>query len=251
MYNKEIKVIKKAIKKACKKFLSDFHVERKAKGSFDYVTENDLACEKYLTAVIKKHFPKDNFLTEEFSHDGTLKDRTWIIDPIDGTINFMQGLPIYGLQMAFYDRGETQFAFIALPTAKELYFAQNGCGAYLNGKQIVVDKNVEMANTIVCTSDPKHNDADYDFYFRFAKAVATKTLCIRMLGAACCSYSAVASSKVGAYVLVTNNEWDYMPGMLICKEAGAVCLSGTILSKKYNIACCNENLGKFLVKNMK
>ena len=251
MYNKEIKIIKKAIKKACKKFLSDFHVERKAKGAFDYVTESDLACEKYLTKVIKKHFPKDNFLTEEFSHDATLQDRTWIIDPIDGTINFMQGLPIYGLQMAFYDRGETQFAFIALPTAKELYFAQNGCGAYLNGKQLVVNKNVEMADALIVTNEPKHTDAEFDFYGKFVKKVVSKTLGLRLLGASCWEYTAVASSKVGAYVLVTNNEWDYMPGMFICKEAGAVCLSGTILSKKYNIACCNENLGKFLVKNMK
>lgn len=251
MYNKEIKVIKKAIKKACKKFLSDFHVERKAKGSFDYVTENDLACEKYLTAVIKKHFPKDNFLTEEFSHDGTLKDRTWIIDPIDGTINFMQGLPIYGLQLAFYDRGETQFAFIALPTAKELYFAQNGCGAYLNGKQLVVNKNVEMADALIVTNEPKHTDAEFDFYGKFVKKVVSKTLGLRLLGAGCWEFTAVASSRIAAYFLISNNEWDYMPGMLLCKEAGAVCLSGTILSKKYNLACCNENLSKFLIKNIK
>ena len=251
MYNKEIKVIKKAIKKACKKFLSDFHVERKAKGAFDYVTESDLACEKYLTKVIKKHFPKDNFLTEEFSHDGTLKDRTWIIDPIDGTINFMQGLPIYGLQLAFYDRGETQFAFIALPTAKELYFAQNGCGAYLNGKQLIVNKNVEMADALIVTNEPKHTDAEFDFYGKFVKKVVSKTLGLRLLGASCWEYTAVASSRIAAYFLISNNEWDYMPGMLLCKEAGAVCLSGTILSKKYNLACCNENLGKFLVKNIK
>ena len=63
MYNKEIKLMTKHIKKAAKKFLSDFHVKKKAKGSFDFVTESDLACEKYLTKVIKKHFPKDNFLT--------------------------------------------------------------------------------------------------------------------------------------------------------------------------------------------
>lgn len=252
MYDKEIKVMEKALRKVEKKIFNRGAKDKNIKGQADFVTDKDLACEKYLRKVIKKHFPKDKILGEEFSADEQLADRTWVLDPIDGTINYMQDLPECGIQVAFFDRGETQFSFISLPKTDEFFFAKNGNGAYLNGKQIYVDKNVEIQNSIITHCDISMDNTDLaNLHINFIKKTNSKILRNRCYGSACFSYGSVASSKTSAYILITNNAWDILPGMLICKEAGCYCTSTEFYGKKFSIACCNENLGKFILKNLK
>ncbi len=243
MFERETKLMAKAIKKLGKIFLQGAD-EKTAKGSRDYVTDKDLKCEEILINTIKKYFPKDNIVSEETNKSNVLADRTWIIDPIDGTLNFMNYLPECGIQVAFYAQGESQLSFIYLPKLDEFYFAKNGGGAYLNGKQIVVNKNLELDQCMVSFSDHKVDE-------KLKKAIAQKVMSTRLFGSACYSFAKTASSSTAAYLIANNNLWDYMPGMLLCKEAGCTCTSGEIDGTTYNLACCNENLSKFITREIK
>ncbi len=242
MFEREEKIMAKAIKKLGKIFLSGAD-EKFAKGTHDYVTDKDLKCEEFLIATIKKYFPKDNIVSEESNKGNVLADRTWIIDPIDGTLNYMNGLSECGIQVAFYAQGETQLSFIFLPKFDQFYFAKNGCGAFLNGKQIVVNKNLELDDCLVAFCDNRVDD-------NFRKAVKDKVLKLREFGSASYSFAKTADSSLACYFLSTNNLWDIIPGMLLCKEAGCTCTSGEIDGVAYNIACCNENLSRFMTREL-
>ncbi len=243
MFEKEGKFIQKLVKKLNKIFLEGAS-EKMHKGQNDFVTDKDFACEEFLISQIKKHFPKDNIISEETNKGNTLSDRTWIIDPIDGTINYMNGLPECGIQVCFYAQGETQLACLSLPKLNEFYFAKNGNGAYLNGKQIVINKNVEIEDALITLGDGKaKND--------IRKILNKKLLGTRYFGCSSFEFAKTASSSLAGYILITNNVWDYMPGMLLCKEAGATCLTTEFEGIVCSIAMCNENLAKFITRELK
>ena len=126
MYDREIKIARKAIKKLTKIILSES--KEKFDNLNDLVKNKEIECEKLFIELIAKKFPKDKILSEKLNSSSNLQDRTWLIDSIDGRINYARELPIFGTQIAFYDRNETQFAFIFLPKLNELYFAKNGNG---------------------------------------------------------------------------------------------------------------------------
>lgn len=246
MYEREEKIMTKAIKKLGKIFLEGAG-EKFSKGSHDYVTDKDLQIEEELIKIIKKYFPKDNIVSEETNNNNNLVGRTWVIDPIDGTLNYMFGLAECGIQVAFYAQDETQLAFVFLPKLNEFYFAKNGCGAFLNGKQIVVNKNLDLCDCMLSI-----DDFDYTVLDSKTRAnIFKKLLRERVFGASCFEFVKTADSSLAAYLLITNKVWDFLPGMLICKEAGCDCHSGEVNGITYNLAACNENLSKFILREIK
>ncbi len=220
MYQKELDFLKNFVKDAYNRFGDlDFHVNEKA--PFDVVTEVDQSIERYFGEQVQLHFPGDTVHSEEYLNQTVLCDRTWILDPIDGTFNFATGSVHFGIQAAFWDREELRVSVIYLPKLGELYEAIRGGGAFCNGKAISVsDRNPEGA--IFAFGDLPHARPDD---VRDQKSIMEnaieKVAKIRMFGAACVDFTSLASGKTEGVVLFTKNKWDIAPGLLLAEEAGA------------------------------
>ena len=154
MYKRELAFLENTLKTAYARFaVNDLAISEKAE--FDIVTNIDLAIERYFREELLKMFPEDRVLGEEYSSEISLQDRTWILDPIDGTFNFSVGSQLFGLQAALWDHGDLAVSAIYLPKLGEYYHAEKGCGAFLNGERIHVSKR-EAKTAILSFGDLPH-----------------------------------------------------------------------------------------------
>ncbi len=205
-------------------FKTEINVEVIKKSDGTFVTTKDLEIEDTLVRLITENYPTDNFLTEERHTDGVLLDRTWVIDPIDGTNHFMKGSDFYGMQLAFYDRGETQFSVIYIPKTDRLYYAFKNGGAYLNNNKIIFGEPASLEKTIVEFSGALYRCLEEKEHY-IKKMLNPKTgkpyvLDFRYLNSSCIAFSELVSGKTDALIVSTVKLWDIMPGMFLCKEAG-------------------------------
>ena len=232
-YNKELSFITKAIVSSYNKYCN-ITIKQIDKADFDIVTELDYKIEKDISAMIQESFPGDLILGEEHSSDTVVCNRTWTIDPIDGTNNMANGLPLYGVQCSLFDEGQVVVAAIYIPFADEMYSAAIGCGAYLNGKKIQAAK-VDLNHTIVSFGDFSHKrQEDLEQEYKVMGHLADKVARIRMFGAASIDYAYVAAGRIHDVVIYTKNKWDIAPGILLCKEAGAETYSLHTKDGEYN-----------------
>ena len=194
------------------------------KAAFDLVTSTDFNIEKYIISKIKEQYPQDVILSEETNSDTAVAQGlcTWTIDPIDGTYNMANGIKIYGIQCAAYVDGVLNLAAVYLPHFDELYYAKAGEGAYLNGERLQVKQN-SLDHCVVSMGDfPHTRPNDIEQELKVISCLSTKIARIRMFGAACMDFACVASGKTSGTVIFTKNKWDIAPGILLCKEAGAL-----------------------------
>ena len=191
------------------------------KEAFDVVTNVDKGIERYFSEEMKKAFPGDTLLGEEFSAGAALADRTWILDPIDGTFNFSTGSSLFGLQGAFWEKGAIRAGVIFLPAMGELYEAEIGKGAFCNGERIRVSAR-RVPESIVSFGDLPHaRPEDAAFQGRMMQRAYGAIARLRMYGSAAVDFAFLASGKTEGVVLFTQNKWDLMPGMILAQEAGA------------------------------
>lgn len=219
---KELLFLKETLPKAYAKICKG-KIQVSEKAEFDVVTNIDRGIEEFFKEELGKAFPGDPLLGEEHSPDCALSDRTWILDPIDGTYNFSSGSPNFALQAAFWDQGKLCASVIYLPCYDELYEATLGGGAFCNGKRIFVSDR-EVKNSIVSFGDfppsRPHDAADQQILFQNCYRKIART---RMFGSAAIDFTHLASGKIEGVVLFTQNKWDIAPGLLLAKEAGALC----------------------------
>ena len=206
----EIEFLKRIVMEANEITRKKFDIYSKG-GESDLVTDIDLEVEKYLINGIKENYPDFDIVSEEFNTNGSVTDNCFIIDPIDGTINFANNLPLWGIQIACRKDGETIASVISLPRLNEFYYADN-TGAYLNGEKISV-KEVPIKNALYAI-DGNNNLPSMQ---KMRKYSSNR----RCLGAVCVSMSFVASGRIHGAVFRSNKPWDYEPGLFICKMAGA------------------------------
>lgn len=206
----EIEFLKHIVKEAEKIAEQKYEVHTKDdKG--DLVTNLDLEIEKYLISEINKNYPDFDIVSEEFNAENKLTDNCFIIDPIDGTINFANGLPLWGIQIACRKNGKTIASVINLPKLGEFYHADE-TGAYLNDEKIHI-KEVPIKNVLYSITG--HNALP-------SKANMQKySKNFRRLGAACVTFAFVASGKIHGANIRRESLWDYEPGLFLCKMAGA------------------------------
>ncbi|MBR2616073.1 MAG: hypothetical protein IKC69_05290, partial [Clostridia bacterium] len=206
------------------------------KGAFDVVTDVDRRIELYFKSELARVFPGDTLHGEEFSSDMPLSDRTWILDPIDGTYNFATGSPHYGHQAALWDRGAVQVSVIFLPVFDEMYEAVKGHGAFCNGKRLFVS-NRRFEDSILSFGDYPHKRPDD---VRDQKRLMEKSFPIvarlRMFGAASVDFAYLAAGRTEGVVLFTRNKWDIAPGWLLASEVGAAVLGPE--GEDYSFDCC-------------
>lgn len=249
-YKHEIEFMINTMRAAFEKF-GGARMNTAQKSAFDLVTDIDLNIEKYITAAIQAEFPHDRIHGEEFSSDRRVAGRTWTVDPIDGTCNMANGSKLFGMQCALIADGEIVVGAVYLPHLGETIYASKGDGCYFNGKRISV-KDVRVNNAIVSFGDYPHDndnglaDVQHDAIKKLFPQIAK----IRMFGAACMDFSFVAQGRTHGTVLFTKNLWDIAPGIVICREAGAIVTN--LKGKPYKIgddgvvAAANDELSALI-----
>jgi len=195
------------------------------KGEIDLVTEIDCAAEKLIIKIIRKAFPDHSFLCEESGatrrggQAGQSKHR-WIIDPIDGTTNFAHSLPICSVSIAYEENGIVRMGGVYDPVREELFYAEKGRGAFLNGKRIRVSKTKKLNDALLATGFPYDRRKDPDKYLKIFREFLMQAQEIRRLGSAALDLCYVACGRFDGYWEAKLNPWDKAAGMLILKEAG-------------------------------
>lgn len=216
-------IAKKVIKEAGDYALSRFYAKKKisSKGHNDYFTEIDVECERIIIDGIKKYFPKDSFVGEESgktdSIDGTGK-YTWFIDPVDGTHNYITGIPLFGTIIGivkdYPDNPVVEHGLIYLSSEKKLLYASLGKGAYIDGEPIKVsDKKLADSRGIVGVRNIKNN-------YQSVRKVIENAFDIRCIGVAAYGYYLVATGHFDFYVNDQIKDWDNAGSSIIIREAG-------------------------------
>ena len=196
-------------------------VNVRVKKDSTFVTESDLLVEKMLIDNIRKSYPNDNFVTEEFNNENTIQNRTWIIDPIDGTAHYMRGSIFWGIQLAFVDKGEIKFSIICLPKLNEFYYAIKGKGAYLNHKKIGLRKSVPLNESIIEFCGSMHKmKKEKDIIFEKILNNETRPANFMHINACSFAFANLLSARTNTLIISTVKPWNILPGVFITQEAG-------------------------------
>ncbi|MEU7133343.1 inositol monophosphatase family protein [Streptomyces sp. NPDC046261] len=194
---------------------------QESKSGWDLVTEADLRSERLIVEAVQARYPGHGILAEESGAQGAQDDHLWLIDPLDGTLNFARGSGPWGVSIAYAHRGEVRLGMFYDPGADALYHARLGEGAYLNGRPLRVSGEDRLAAAVVVCSashEPWREEAQ-----RIALALwPPSTRSLRMTGCGAGALCALAAGTVDAMVEVDGGPWDYAAGALIVREAGGV-----------------------------
>jgi myo-inositol-1(or 4)-monophosphatase len=190
------------------------------KGVIDLVTEIDRQSEDYLLGEIRKDFPDHHILAEESG--GTRGDgQQWYIDPLDGTVNYAHNIPIFSVSIAYASSGTLSLAVVYDPMRDEMFTAERGKGAHLNGRPLRVSGSTELRRSLLVTGFPYDAwDSEFDNFANFVK-FAKLSQGVRRLGSAALDLCYVAAARFDGFWELALSPWDVAAGGLICEEAGA------------------------------
>jgi len=191
------------------------------KGFNDFVSEVDLASEKEIIRVLKASYPDHAFLGEEsgLSHQA---DNVWIIDPLDGTTNFLHGFPQYCVSIALEQKGEITQAVIYDPNRNDLFTATKGQGAYLNQKRMRVSNKSKLKESILGTGFPFRDFQHLPVYLKIFEDVVRGTSGVRRPGSAALDLAYVAAGWFDGFFEINLSKWDIAAGGLLVTEAGGI-----------------------------
>jgi myo-inositol-1(or 4)-monophosphatase len=192
-----------------------------AKRQNDFVTEVDRAAEAAVIETLRKAYPDHATLAEESGAAG-VSDYTWIIDPLDGTTNFIHGFPQYAVSIALRHRDAITQAVIYDPGRNELFTASKGRGAFLNDRRIRVSKRAHLRDALIGTGFPFREIAHLDEYLRMLKGVTQNTAGVRRAGAAALDLAYVAAGRLDGFWELGLSAWDMAAGSLLIFEAGGL-----------------------------
>lgn len=191
------------------------------KGTSDLVTNIDIELEKKIIQFIKGHFPKDLIIGEESVIDDLTDATTWLIDPIDGTINFSYGSKIYGIQITRVVNKEPVFSVLYLPEIDDFYYAIKGEGAYRNGIKLSVQNSVPIRLSVISFGDFSSSCKDSRPYqIELIDVLKEEVSKIRIFGSSCMDFSAVASGQTHCHIMFSKRIWEFKGGLLLAAEAG-------------------------------
>jgi myo-inositol-1(or 4)-monophosphatase len=187
----------------------------------DLVSEVDRAAEDAIIQTIRNAYPGHAILAEESGATGH-SEYVWIIDPLDGTTNFLHGLPIYAVSIALAHHGQIQHGVIYDPTRNDLYTASRGRGAFLNDRRLRVSKRDKLIDGLIGTGFPFRMFEHLDAYCAMLKDLMGKTAGIRRPGAAALDLAAVAAGRLDGFWEIGLSPWDMAAGVLMITEAGGM-----------------------------
>jgi myo-inositol-1(or 4)-monophosphatase len=198
-------------------------VEVQSKGRNDFVTEIDKAAEADIIETIRRLHPDHAFLAEESGESGNTgsSEVVWIIDPLDGTTNFMHGFPTFAVSIACQIRGRLEHAVVFDPMRQEIFTASRGDGAQVDGRKMRVSKQITLEGSLIATGFPFRADSPWiDEYLAQLKSVMSKVAGIRRPGAAALDLAYVAAGRVDGFWEMGLKPWDTAAGTLLITEAG-------------------------------
>jgi myo-inositol-1(or 4)-monophosphatase len=220
----------KAAEKAARSLNRDFgeveQLQVSRKGPADFVTAADKRAEAIIHEELKKARPGFSFLMEEGGEiKGTDGENRWIIDPLDGTHNFMHGLPHWSISIALETRGEIMAGIVYDPVMDEMFRAERGTSAFMNNKRLRVSNRNQLEMCSVAVGNPGTDKTYMERYFKEVAAISAVSPMIRRMASAALDLSYVAAGRLDAYVERNVKPWDVAAGYLIVKEAGGFCTS--------------------------
>jgi myo-inositol-1(or 4)-monophosphatase len=202
-----------------------------SKGRNDFVTEVDRAAEREIIQIIRRHYPQHAFLAEESGRTGE-HETLWIVDPLDGTTNFLHGFPVFAVSIACQVRGRLEHAVVYDPMRGELFTASRGAGAHLDNRRIRVSKARALEGALIATGFPYRANTRYlDAYLGMLKTVTENVAGVRRPGAAALDLAYVASGRVDGFWEIGLAAWDTAAGTLLIQEAGG--RIGTLTGAEY------------------
>ena len=221
-----INIMYKACRKSSKILVRDFgEIEKlqvSLKGPGNFVTASDKKVEKIIIEELQKARPDYSILSEEI---GEVKNKNqeyrWIIDPIDGTLNFLHGLPHFGISIGLEKNNEIICGIIFDPIKDEIFYAEKGNGSYLNNQRMRVSSRSKLKDSLIITGGPnfasKEKETSFKEYLKISKATLSP---IRKLGSAALDLAYVAAGRCEAFWQRNLNYWDIAAGIILVKEAG-------------------------------
>ena len=190
----------------------------------DFVTEVDHAAEATIIETLLTAYPDHGILAEESgrTHGSQTSDQVWIIDPLDGTTNFIHGFPVYCVSIALAVRGKGEQAVIYDPSRNDLFTATNGRGAYLNERRLRVSKRTQLKESLISTGFPFRPGDNFNNYLRMMSEVMQRTAGLRRPGAAALDLAYVAAGFTEGFFETGLSPWDVAAGSLLVTEAGGL-----------------------------
>jgi myo-inositol-1(or 4)-monophosphatase len=199
--------------------LSEQEIKFTKKNERDILAEADLQSEEIILSAIKLNFPTYSILSEEAGSEKQTSEYFWIVDPIDGTINYAKGSEDYCISIAFSHRDEIILGVIYQPALDKLYVAEKGKGAYLNGKRISVSSENETINALAATDNTSKSPFQ-TMNFQQLVQISTQVRQIRILGSVALHLAKVAEGQLDFYFKKRGHYWDLAAGVLLVQEAG-------------------------------
>jgi len=194
----------------------------RSKRANDFVTRVDGAAEEAVIDIVRKAYPDHGFIAEESGESTPDAEYLWIIDPLDGTTNFIHGFPQYAVSIAVQRRGALEHAVVYDPTKNELFTASKGRGAFLNDRRIRVSKCLKLDDALVGTGFPFKELGRLDLYMKQLQVFMSKSSGVRRAGAAALDLAYVACGRLDAFWELGLAPWDMAAGALLIQEAGGL-----------------------------
>ncbi len=188
----------------------------------DFVTEIDRAAEDAIVGILREAYPDHAILAEESGESGPESEYRWIIDPLDGTTNFIHGMPQYAVSIALEHRGQMQSAVVFDPVRNEMFTASRGRGAFLNDRRIRVSRRAKLGEALLGTGFPYRVWDHVDAYLGMFKSLMEKTSGLRRPGAAALDLAYVACGRFDGFFEIGLSPWDIAGGSLLVSEAGGL-----------------------------
>ncbi len=256
----KLNIMYKACMKASKSLIRDFgeieNLQVSSKGPGDFVSSADKRTEKIIINELLKAYPDYGILSEEAGHiNEKNKNNRWIVDPIDGTSNFLNGIPQFSISIGYEENKEIKSGLIYDPIKNELFFAETGNGAFLNNSRIRVSKKKKLKHSLIGTGGPKSNSKlKNEIFLEFLEVSKNVETPIRKFGSASLDLANVACGRFDGFWQNELSYWDIAAGIVIIKEAGGFIdfLDNDVNeSKKRNLVASNSLIHEELVALIK
>ena len=249
-----LNIMEKACKKASKLLIRDFgEVEKlqvSKKGPGDFVTNSDKRTEKIIINELSLARPDYSFLAEESGASGKSTEFKWIIDPIDGTTNFLHGVPYFAISIGLEKNKEIICGMIFNPITNEMFYAEKGKGAYLNNSRIRVSSRKNIDECVLFTGGPILSYKNKEIFFKEYESVSKKVAATRKFGSSALDLAYLASGRCDGVWERNLNYWDIAAGIIIVKEAGGTVTDfkgGDKYIEDRNLLATNSKIDKDLI----
>ena len=250
-----LNVMTAAATKAARGLVRDFgeieNLQVSKKGPADFVTTADKKAEEVLVAGLTKARPRFGFLLEEGGKiEGADTSNRWIIDPLDGTTNFLHGIPHFSISIALERDGEPVAGVIYEPITDQMFWAEKGQGAYLNGRRIRVSARRRLEESLFATGGPFAGKQDHDRFLSQLKAVMAVSAGVRRFGSAALDLAYVAAGRYEGFWEFGLHPWDIAAGIVLVREAGGFVtdIGGGGMMESGEILAANDSLHGPLLK---